>query len=330
MRDRSPGPASLGRLPLASLCALAAFALSACGHPPTTAPLRFHTADIPPTTAIPGLAACSPRQPAVQDIDPDRPLVVLVHGCYSSGGRFRSLADVFELHGQQTVCFNYDYRDSLAESGGQLRAALVALRPHMRDPRVTVVGHSQGGLVARAAFSGGGPAGALGEAAGADYRLVTVSSPFAGVDAAADCGRVLMHVATLGITVGVCQIASGSNWNEIHPRARMVVEPPALSPVVESHLAVVTDERNTCRRRAADGACLESDFVFEVAEQENAKLMADDRVQHVAVAAGHVEIVGTAGVRPEKLLRALQAEGILAPTPAAKRAALARLLARLY
>ncbi|MGH0034659.1 MAG: esterase/lipase family protein [Myxococcota bacterium] len=329
MPDRSPGPASRRRLILARLGALGAFALSACGHPPTTAPLRFEAADVAPTTAIAGLAACSPRQPAVQDIDPDRPLVVLVHGCYSSGGRFRSLADVFELHGQQTLCFNYDDRDSLAESGGQLRAALAALRPHMRDPRVTVVGHSQGGLVARAAFSGAGPAGSLGEAAG-DYRLVTVSSPFAGVDAAADCGRVLLHVATLGITVGVCQIASGSNWNEIHPRARMVVEPPALSPVVESHLAVVTDERNTCRRRGPDGACLESDFVFEVAEQENAKLMVDDRVQQVAVAAGHVEIVGTAGVRPEKLLRALQAEGILAPTPLARRAALARLLARLY
>lgn len=323
-RPRRPARAALGALGLLGILTLA------CAHSPTTTPLRFSGGGSGTDLLVPGLARCTPEQPAAVELDPDRPVVLLVHGCYASGGRFRSLAEVFELHGQQTLCFNYDYRESLRASGERLRGALAALRARMRDPRVTVVGHSQGGLVSRVALSGPEATPELGLADTPDYRLVTVSSPFAGIRAARDCGLVPLHVASLGVSVAVCQIVAGSTWREIHARSPLVTEPPRLAPAVESHLAVVTDERDSCRRRRSDGRCAESDYVFAVAEQENPRLLGDERVRQHEVVAGHVEIVGSGGVRPTKLLRALQRHGILAPTPPERREELARLLARLF
>ncbi len=319
---------------LALSLALALVAGVGCGPSVTTTPLDFGAGE---TEQVTGLAACSPEQPAARSIDPDQPLVVLVHGCNSSGGRFRSLAQVFELHGQQTVCFNYDYRDSLRESGDQLQTALRGIHRYMHDDRVTVIGHSQGGLVARAALSG---QAASGQTAGVDavgggdpergYRLVTVSSPFAGIRMASDCGSLAMHVATLGITAAICQIVTGSNWNEIHSGSDMVRHPAPLWPAVSDHLVVMTDERGTCRRYGPDGECDESDFVFTLEEQENPRVLDDRRVESEQIEAGHVEIVGEAGSQPQKLIGALQQHGILARTPPEKRQELAQLLRRLF
>ncbi len=281
------------------------------------------------TRVVPGLASCSPDPSATRSIDPEQPLVLLVHGCYSSGGRFRALASVFELHGQQTLCFNYDYRDSLQDSADQLKTALRGLRRYMRDDRLTVIGHSQGGLVARAALSG--PIDASSQYGNRpESRLVTVSSPFAGIQLASHCGSIPLHVATLGVTVAVCQIATGSNWNEIHPAASMVRDPAPLGPAVADHLIVMTDERDSCRRRDPAGACEEADFVFSLEEQDNPLLRTDDRVRSERIEAGHVEIVGDEGTRPEKLIEALQRHDVLPETPPDKRQALARLLRRIF
>jgi hypothetical protein len=299
--------------------------LAGCSPVATTAPLDFGNGD---TLRFSGLAACSPNQPPVQEIDPDAPLVLLVHGCYSSGGRFRSLADVFELHGQQTLCFNYDDRNSLQESAEQLRVGLRGLQRHMRDKHVTLVGHSQGGLIARVALSGPAPL-EHGDSL-PRYRLVTVSSPFAGIRAASDCGSLAMHVLTLGISAAACQVVTGSDWNEIHPRAELVRNPLRLWPTVTSHLAVVTDERTSCRHYGPTGECEKSDFVFEVTEQSNPRLLEDPRVKTVQIEAGHVEIVGESGIRPDKLVDTLQRHGILAPTPPERRQALLLLLRTLF
>jgi pimeloyl-ACP methyl ester carboxylesterase len=299
--------------------------LVGCGGASTTVPLDFGDGT---AREFMGLAACSHAQPIARRVDPDRPLVLLVHGCSSSGGRFRSLAEVFELHGQQVLCFNYDYRDSLRESADQLRAALLGIRRFMRNNELTVIGHSQGGLVSRAALSG--PADEPGVLGDGEARLVTVSSPFAGIRAASDCGSVVLHVATLGISVVACQIATGSNWSEIHPKSAMVREPAPLLSSVSSHLAVMTDERGVCRRFDGSGECDESDFVFTMEEQDNPLLAIDGRMQSERIAAGHVEIVGESGMRPEKLIDSLQRAGVLAPTPPDKRQALAALLSRLF
>ena len=304
---------------------LASLLWVACGTATTTTPVRFGAG---PLTHLEGLAACAPTQPAQQVIDPDRPLTVLVHGCSSSGGRFRSLANVFELHGQQTACFNYNDRDSLRASGQQLRRALNGLRRRMRHGEVTILGHSQGGLVARAALSE--PVRPASDTESPPtYRLVTISSPFAGIQAASDCGSLALHILTLGITVAVCQVVTGSKWGEIHPSAGMVTAPQPLWPAVSSHLSIVTDERGTCRKQAMSG-CEESDFVFEVAEQSNRLLLDDTRVTQTTIAAGHVEIVGQAGMSPRKLIRALQRHGVLRPTPPALKGELSSLLGRLF
>ncbi len=300
-----------------------AFGSLGCGRTPATSPLAFGGGEV---RHLQGLAACTHDPTRARTLDPERPLVLLVHGCYASGGRFRSLARVFELHGQQAICFNYDYRDSLRTSADQLRTALRGLREHMRDDRITVIGHSQGGLVARAALSGEADPHATPSA----YRLVTVSSPFGGIDIASDCGRTWLHVVTLGISMAACQIATGSNWPEIHPRAEIVREPGALWPAVSGHLNVMTDERNTCRRLEPSGRCAESDFVFSLEEQWNERVLEDPRVESERIAAGHVEIVGDEEQRPEKLVAALQRHGVLAPTPPEKRQALARLMHALY
>ena len=322
-RSSRPTPARAARILGLSIGVLTF--LAGCSPSATTAPLDFGDGA---ATRFTGLAACSPDQPLVRQIDPDLPLVLLVHGCYSSGGRFRALADVFELHGQQTLCFNYDDRDSLHKSAEQLRVGLRGLQRHMRNEDVTLVGHSQGGLIARVALSGPTPL-EQGDSS-ARYRLVTVSSPFAGIRAASDCGSLAMHILTLGISVGACQIVTGSDWNEIHPRADLVRDPAPLWPAVESHLAVVTDERSACRRYAPAGECEKSDFVFDIEEQSNPRLLEDPRVKTIQIEAGHVEIVGESGIRPGKLVEALQHHEILAPTPPERRQALLQLLRTLF
>ena len=255
-------------------------------------------------------------------------MVVLVHGCRASGGRFRSLAEIFELHEQQTICFNYDDRERITKSGARLARALGELGRHIQSRRILVLGHSQGGLVARWALSGAREG--LHKNGGMTYDLVTVSSPFNGIAAASDCGSRLYHALSLGITVGVCQAVTGAKWTEIHPRAALVTAPPALLPAVQDHLTVMTDERESCRRAGPDGRCLEDDFVFSLEEQAIDRLRFDRRVQTEEVAAGHVEIVGAPGVRPAKLLSILKRHGILEQTPSGKELAFEALLRRLF
>ena len=48
-----------------------------------------------------------------------------------------------------------------------------------------------------------------------NYRLVTVSSPFSGIDAASHFVMTWLHIVTLGITAGVCQAITGSKWTRL-------------------------------------------------------------------------------------------------------------------
>jgi pimeloyl-ACP methyl ester carboxylesterase len=304
------------------LCA----ATAACAGVAPSVPIRLAGAAAP--VRIDGLGACSFERPSVLDLDPSRPVVVLVHGCRASGGRFRSLAEVFELHEQQTICFDYDDRERITKSGTRLARALRELGRLIQAKRILVLGHSQGGLVARWALSEG--TGELHTDGGTEYGLVTVSSPFNGIAAASDCGSRLGHTLSLGITVGVCYAVTGAKWSEIHPRAALVTAPPALRPVVQDQLTVITDERESCRRAGPDGRCLEDDFVFSLEEQAIDRLRFDRRVQTEEVAAGHVEIVGAPGVRPAKLLSILKRHGILEPTPSGRELAFEALLRRLF
>jgi pimeloyl-ACP methyl ester carboxylesterase len=301
--------------------------LAACATPRPAVLLKVGPEDAGGPVA--GLDVCDRHSPGVLQLDPARPLTVFVHGCKDSGGRFRDLAQVFEAHGQQTACFNYDHRDRIDRSAGELVAALQELQARLPPGPITVLAHSQGGLVARRALVRERP-DALRQADGFTYRLTTVSAPFAGIRASADCGRTWLHLLTLGVTVAVCQIAAGSSWPEIPPGSALVTRPGTLLPEVREVLEVTTDEREGCLERAGDGTCRRRDYVFSLDEQRNPAVEGDPRLRRREVAAGHVEIVGGDGIAPGKLIAVLQEQGVLARTPPERREEIAALVQRLF
>ena len=283
----------------------------------------------PPNAAltVPGLGPCTDSPDPTLHLNTNQPVTVLVHGCNGSAGRFRSLAQLYAFHGQQAVCFSYDDRDSLVDSSGQLITAVEALSSKVRGHEVTVIGHSMGGLVARKAMEKDRREWQQNEAR---MQLVTISAPLAGIDAAGPCGSRSLHWLSLGIVPGICWMITGDNWFEITSASDFIRRPEPLHPSVRRYLKVVTDERDTCRRESADGKCLESDYIFSLAEQYQPVVDRYPQVTNVEVEAGHVEIVGNKEIAPRKLLGILQQQGLLALTPPERLAALERLLAELY
>lgn len=277
---------------------------------------------------IPGLGPCSDQADRTLHLNSGEPVTVLVHGCYGSAGRFRSLSQVFAFHGQQTACFSYDYLDSMEKSSAELVTALNALNAELDGSQVNLVAHSQGGLIGRRALIEDRTDGMSLDTA--PRELVTISTPFAGIEAASHCGSRLAHVLTLGVTVGVCRLISGDKWWEITAASNFIQEPGTLPRGLERHLKIVTDERGTCRERDGDGRCLEDDLVFSLAEQYFPPVDADSRVANLEVAAGHGEIVGNHLDTPVTLITILQQQGILDATPASRQADLERLLTALY
>lgn len=277
--------------------------------------------------SIAGLEPCRQGADRSLRLAADEPVTVLVHGCYGSAARFRGLAQVLAYHGQQTVCFGYDYRDSLMSASGDLARALTELAGRMRNRDITVIGHSQGALISRKAVVADRPdpmpAGA------ADLRLVTVSGPFAGIEAASTCGHVTLRRVTLGLMNVLCQIVSGDKWNEITYSSPYITEPGTLLPDVHRYLKINTDETDSCRERR-DGQCIEDDEVFSLAEQEQPGVDSGRATEVMTLKAGHAEVVGDERVAPTKLIATLQARGILNATPPERQAGLRRLLARVY
>jgi pimeloyl-ACP methyl ester carboxylesterase len=310
---------------------VALFALGGCAlsqpHLPDPQPLE--PGSLPPPNAtlnVPDLGPCTDSPDRALHLNTGHPVTVLVHGCNGSAGRFRSLAQLYAFHGQQAVCFSYDDRASLVASARRLDAALDKLSRSVRDRDVTVIGHSMGGLVARKAMERDEGGSRRDEAS---VKLVTVSAPLAGIAVASACGSAALHWLSLGAVPLSCWIVTGDNWHEITSASDFIQRPGPLRPSVRRYLKVVTDERGSCRRKAADGACLQSDYIFSLAEQYQPVIDTYPQRINVEVQAGHVEIVGDKEVAPRKLLGILQEQGMLAPTPPGRRAALEKLLAEL-
>lgn len=280
------------------------------------------------TVTIPQLGPCTDAPDRTLRFDSTLPVAVLVHGCRGSAGRFRSLAQLHAFHGQQAVCFSYDSTGSLVRGADQLVKALDTLAGHLRDRNVTVIGHSMGGLVARKAME----AERQGEWRQRDVKvdLVTVSAPVAGIAAARPCGERALHWLSFGIVPAMCWAITGDNWREIVASSEFIRSPKPLMASVRRYVKVVTDERGSCRRRDAGGACLEGDFIFSVPEQYHPVVDGYPRLSNVEVKEGHVGIVGYKDAPPRKLLAILQEQGVIAPTPPERRSALERLLAELY
>ena len=272
---------------------------------------RRHLPPADLTLEIDGLGPCTNQPDRTLRLSSRDPVVVLVHGCLASTGRFRALAEVFAFQGQQAICFTYDDRDSLRTSGHELRLALDELAQRMDQQPITLIGHSQGGLISRYALTESGPAAsALSEN---EHRLVTLSTPFSGIESADHCGWKAAHVLSLGLVVGICKLISGDKWFEITSASDFIQDPPSLNPGVLDHLVVATDERDSCRVQDHDG-CIEDDYVFSLEEQRLPAKAETPLVRKKLVRAGHAEIVGDSRTVPHKLIDLLQREEILHAT----------------
>ncbi len=277
---------------------------------------------------IAGLGPCTDNPDRSLQLASAQPVTVLVHGCFGSSGQFRGLAQVLAFQGQQSACFTYDDRAGLDDSAAQLRRAVAQLAEQSGIKQITVIGHSQGALIARKAMTKELAAPAL-PATPADLRLVTISGPFSGIAAARTCGKTWLYPLTLGLLPLSCHAFTGAKWADITYSSDFIVEPGQLSDTVARHLKIDTNEHGTCRREAA-GRCVESDEIFSLDEQRNAKVETGVRVDRVQVAAGHVEIVGDKQVAPTKLISILQQEGVLQATAPDRRDEFSRMLARVY
>ena len=276
---------------------------------------------------IPGLGPCTDNPDRSLQLNSRQPVTVLVHGCFGSSGLFRGLAQVLAFHGQQTACFTYNDRDSMMLSSGQLGSALDQLAQKMDNRSVTVIGHSQGALIARKALVVDRPDPILNR--DLKLRLVTVSGPFAGIASANQCGNPVTRILTLGLIGPLCKAVTGDKWSEITYSSEFILRPGPLHAQVHDYLKVVTDERGSCRR-SEKGICTESDEIFTLEEQRNAIIDNDPIARIVEVKAGHVEIVGDKRVAPVKLIAILQQNGVIHPTEPERTAKLSLLLTRLY
>jgi len=104
----------------------------------------------------------------------ERVPVVLVHGYFANRGYFRSLVASLEAHGAGPV-FVPNFRSWMAPievAEEELHAGIERIAAGTGRPRVVLIGHSMGGLVARAYLARRGP--------GRIARLVTVASPHHG------------------------------------------------------------------------------------------------------------------------------------------------------
>ncbi len=279
------------------------------------------------TLNIPGLGPCTDNPDRSLHLDSSQPVNVLVHGCFGSSGEFRGLAQVLAFHGQQTACFTYDDRNELTHSATQLRDAINQLADQTHTPKITVIGHSQGALIARKSLTELSLTSQ--PVRRPDLRLVTISGPFSGIASANTCGKTWLYPLTLGLLPASCYLVTGAKWADITYSSRFILEPGVLTPQVSSYLKIDTDERGSCRREQ-DGRCVESDDIFSLAEQRSPLQKIDVRTRRVEVHAGHVEIVGDKRVAPIKLIALLQEQGVLNPTAPEKLSAFSALLAQIY
>jgi pimeloyl-ACP methyl ester carboxylesterase len=275
---------------------------------------------------IPGLSPCTDNPDHSLHLNSSQPINVLTHGCFGSAGQFRGLAQVLAFQGQQTICFNYDDRDALSQSATDLRRVVNKLAEQTRTPQITLIGHSQGALIARKSLTEL-PVQPL--ARPTDLRLVTISGPFNGIASARTCGHEWLSWVTLGLLPVSCYIATGAKWRDITYSSSFIRQPGELIPDVSRYLKIDTNETGICRREQ-NGRCLESDDVFSLDEQHNPAVATDARARRIEVRAGHVEIVGDKRMAPLKLIATLQEQGILRPTTAARRSAFNQMLARVY
>lgn len=312
------------------LVSLVLFAALGCASTSTSDGTSILENEKGETVIAENLDCCDDFRQQIMRLDSGKGVIILVHGCKASSGHFLTLKEVFNARGQQAICFSYDYRDSIEECSARLVKAINLIDGFLNPPAITIVAHSQGGLVARRAIIADRSDDLALNVNGNKVRLVTISSPFNGIKASSHCGITPLHVATAGTTVLICQIIAGSTWSEIHPGSEFITNPGTLADAVAAHIKINTDEQDTCRSVNEDGSCDESDFVFALDEQYAQPVDADSRVQNIELHAGHAQIVGKPGRPPYELIDVLEEHGVLREQTLLTRAEESALFLALY
>ncbi len=279
---------------------------------------------------IPGMSNCTNVNDNMLKLNTIEPVVIIVHGCYSSAANYNALAKVFAFHGQQSICFNYNYRDSMMKSSSLLIKAIAQLSEPMENRKFIIIGHSQGGLVARKALIKEREDSLIGQVQDLDLELITISSPFAGIRSADHCGKRIYLFLTLGLQIPICKMLSGDKWDEITSYSDYIREPGHLIPEVQNFFQMITNEKDSCRQVDGNGQCLEDDYVFSLEEQYYHKIASSPKVTQIEIKAGHTEIIGNQIYSPVKLIQSLQTIGILKPTPEEKIVLFSKMLNYLY
>ncbi|MCW8328964.1 hydrolase [Photobacterium sp. SDRW27] len=277
---------------------------------------------------VPGLKACTSVPDTTVDIDPNATLNIIVHGCFSSAGKFRALADVYKSQNQQALCFEYDDRDDLELVSGKLISALNQLTESNPDQQLHIIGHSQGGLIARRALITNREDQQT--VLANNIHLTTIASPFNGIMASSHCGMGSLRVLSLGIVDLICYAVTGKKYQQITPYSDFMNTPGELIPSVSKHLMIKTDEVNSCRHFGDNGLCLEDDYVFSLDEQSNYTIASFDEVTELTVKAGHVEIVGNETVAPTILINILKEQQLLLINDNISELELTRLIEQIY
>ena len=88
------------------------------------------------------------------NFDPDRPLVVLIHGLDSHSGVWWSMAQMLEAEHYQVGYFGFPSDGPIQDDANRLADEMAALHAAFPRARVDVIAHSMGGLIARAYIEG--------------------------------------------------------------------------------------------------------------------------------------------------------------------------------
>ena len=89
-----------------------------------------------------------------ENYDARRPLVVLIHGLDSHSGVWWSMAQLLQGEGYQVGYFGFPSDGPIAGDASRLADDMAALHRTFPAARVSLIGHSMGGLIARAYIEG--------------------------------------------------------------------------------------------------------------------------------------------------------------------------------
>jgi pimeloyl-ACP methyl ester carboxylesterase len=88
------------------------------------------------------------------DYDPNKPLVVLIHGLDSQSGVWWSMAQLLQAQRYQVAYFSFPSDGPVRDDGNRLADEMQALHETFPQARVDLIAHSMGGLIARAYIEG--------------------------------------------------------------------------------------------------------------------------------------------------------------------------------